>query len=81
MIHVGVSKQEECIKLEKCSFNRDYSTEDISGECPEGMCCLSDAPDELSSTLDVERICEVSNAVFKAKNCQSRCGLSTDPGR
>ncbi len=81
MIHVGVSKQEKCIKLEKCSYNQGYIAPDILNECPEGECCVADALEELSTKLDVERICAVSNHDFEAKKCSSKCEPSTDPGR
>ncbi len=62
MIHVGVSKQDHQISVEKCAFNDDYVLQDIRAQCPEDNCCMASAPAQtLHTGLDVDRLCEFSN--------------------
>jgi len=66
MIHVGVSKQDKQISVEKRAFNDEYVLEDISCKCPEDKCCVRTASSQIIETgLDVDRLCEFSNKNFK----------------
>jgi pyroglutamyl-peptidase len=81
MIHVGVSKSDTQISLEKQTFNLDYHANDMSNSCPEGQCCVRDAPDVLHTGLNVERLCVKANERLRRDQCVGKCGESTDPGR
>ena len=83
MIHVGVYKDSDQINIEKCSSNLNYCEKDIVNKYPEDKCCVKDGPEKLTTGLNVERLCEVSNAIFKEKCCsdQHKCGPSEDPGK
>lgn len=65
MIHVGVSKQDHQISIEKRAFNDEYVLEDISSKCPEGKCCVSSSLEQTKETgLNVDRLCEYANENF-----------------
>ncbi|RNA04851.1 pyroglutamyl-peptidase 1 [Brachionus plicatilis] len=81
MIHVGVSKNDTQISLEKHSFNACYELKDINNQCPANQCCLENSAETLSTKLDVEDLCKVSNAIFCQQNSKAHCGSSVDPGR
>ena len=83
MIHVGVYKNSDQINIERCSSNINYTSEDISNKCPDNQCCVKDGPEKLSTGLDVDKLCQKSNELFKAKCCSeiSKCGPSEDPGK
>jgi hypothetical protein len=83
MIHVGVYKDSDQINIEKCSSNNQYNLPDIQDKCPNGMCCIKDGPEKLTTGLNVDKLCHVSNNLFKEKCCSenSKCGPSDDPGK
>jgi pyrrolidone-carboxylate peptidase len=65
MIHVGVSKGDQQISVEKRAFNTDYQHEDISSKCPDGKCCVAHAQDTLETGLNVDKLVEFSNKNFE----------------
>lgn len=81
MIHVGVSKNDRQISLEKQSFNASYELKDVNNQCPANKCCFENSPETLSTKLNVEDLCNVSNKVFDKRNLKAFCGPSIDPGR
>lgn len=81
MIHVGVSKNDTQISLEKQSFNINYELKDINNQCPANHCCLENSPEILSTKLDVDNLCKISNSLFSQRNLKAYCGPSVDPGR
>lgn len=72
IIHVGVSKFDTQISIEKQAFNLDYNHEDIHKKCPEGQCCVVEAPESLQTQLDVEKLCEFSNKHFQVNSLQGK---------
>ncbi|CAF0783810.1 unnamed protein product [Brachionus calyciflorus] len=81
MIHVGVSKRDTQISIEKQSFNTTYELSDINNRCPSSGCCLEGAEDTLATGLNVEKLCEFSNKIFSELKLKAYCGQSVDPGR
>ena len=65
MIHVGVSKDDHQISVEKRSFNDNYVHEDINSKCPEGQCCVDGCPTILETKLDVDKLCHAANENLK----------------
>lgn len=65
IIHVGVSKQDHQISLEKQAFNDNYVLEDITCKCPDGSCCAPENPSQTVQTgLDVDALCKYANENF-----------------
>ena len=68
IIHVGVSKADTQISVEKQSFNLEYCHLDITNSCPENECCVTEGPEILETGLDVDRLCNASNGKLRNFN-------------
>ena len=81
MIHVGVSMESTSICIERQSFNLDYCIGDEVDKCPAKEICVEEGSVILVTKLDVDKLCEVSNTVFKCGASKACCEPSIDPGR
>lgn len=81
MIHVGVSMDAKAICIERQSFNDEYCHGDINDKCPIGECCVANGDQTLKTKLNVDKLCEMSNATFKSLDCNACSEPSEDPGR
>lgn len=63
MIHLGVAKGANEIKLERYACNSDYCHLDNNGLVPEtGQCIANDAPKLLTTNLPLDEICTRAQA-------------------
>lgn len=72
IIHVGVSKGDNQISLEKQSFNLGYNHQDIQDKCPANECCVENGAEILQTKLDVDRLCKVSNSRLESCNSEGK---------
>ena len=65
VIHVGVSGIANDLTLEQLAHNDGYVLDDITGNCPDGNCCVDGAERFISSEIDMQEICDSVNNTNK----------------
>ncbi|CAE1249597.1 pcp [Acanthosepion pharaonis] len=65
VIHVGVSGVANDLTLEQLAHNNGYVLDDITGNCPEGNCCVVGAERVISSEIDMQDVCDSVNNTNK----------------
>ncbi len=75
-VHVGVSPY-KCVKLERVARNRGYTTVDIKGKTPSSLACVSEGPDLICTTFNVDSVCRS----VSQKQLDVKFDVSGDAGR
>ncbi len=73
--------ESNAICIERQSFNDEYYHADIINKCPANECCVPNGEQTLKTKLNVDQLCQVSNATFAREQSKATCEPSEDPGR
>lgn len=79
MIHVGVSNEATCLKLETQAHRKGYQRRDYFDKCPANHVCTAEGAIRLHTKLNIERICKEFNDGNPPENTSA--SSSKDAGR
>uniref|UniRef100_A0A8C5M3X2 Uncharacterized protein n=1 Tax=Leptobrachium leishanense TaxID=445787 RepID=A0A8C5M3X2_9ANUR len=57
-VHIGMASSSKAITLEQCGRNKDYMEKDLSGDHPQGGCCLPEGPERIESVVNMKSVCK-----------------------